>query len=848
MRIGKLCPMQLSRIGFNKNARYSVGRIRPFLHSAFTTLPRVPLKRSSIILKASLEDDDSKDEEITNSSDKEEIKSTSNDEEVTNSSNDEEEIKSTSNDEEVTNSSNDEEAKANSSDEEDTDEDEDETPVVTSSFFQSKEEKEEEEEEESKPIEREEEEQEEQENASFEKLILSGGDFDDLDAEWKVLNKKLRPIRKSYYDGSAYNSHELPPTPIKKLEEFPYDPLPEFKMLLGDLLEEAQMMKEAMEVKEKYGEVVLTGLQSQAKRVRKGDLYFARVTNEYDGIAAIPTAIENGAIAIIASDENVTSQDLLLSARTNDENKGSQNDVFSEQDASTNQIAFLTVSSINEVMGRLGCIFYDYPSSKMKIIAICGTRGKTSVAWILRSILHEFGASTGMMSDTEYSINHDLLDVDGEIFVPDEEDPAYHRVAATPYHLLPFKGRYMAPEAVPDPLQVQRVLAGIAHRGAQACVIECPLASIADLRLNNIDFDLALFLNLEREPDDTDEIFEAKCSLSGAIFSELDTPEAQRAIVNIDDENAQVILDKSKEVPVVTFSLNDPQADVWTESVSYTIWESEMIIVTPLGKMQIITPLIGVAHVYNILASVAASISVDISLPQIVAGIESLDAIPGRCQVVDEGQEFSVVIDNADTPQRLKSLIQNIRSCTPKRMFLVFGATQYHSREVRAELGNVAYYEADIVLITTDSPGWESPDTVISDIVAGFPRDLLEKYELWVMSPWQDPGRVPWWFEQWLFQAQNEVGRHIVEDRGLAIRGAIGTARKGDIVLITGRGSRDFSLWLNKDEKPIWTWFDDKTEVEDALFKLPHLLKSQIVTDKLPWIEPKDTSDRKRHP
>lgn len=180
-------------------------------------------------------------------------------------------------------------------------------------------------------------------------------------------------------------------------------------------------------------------------------------------------------------------------------------------------------------------------------------------------------------------------------------------------------------------------------------------------------------------------------------------------------------------------------------------------------------------------------------------------------------------------------------------MFLVFGCSFYHSREERAEIGSAAHYHADFVIFTSDSPGSESPDSVIDDIVAGFPEEVMRRSSLWVLSPWQDPGRVPWWFEEWLFDAQSEVKRYVVEDRSLAIRGAIGTAKKGDVVVIAGRGDRDFSWWVDKDDQPFKAWYEDRKEVRDALTKLPHLRKSQVVTDHLPWEEPEVASSSNHH-
>ena len=143
-----------------------------------------------------------------------------------------------------------------------------------------------------------------------------------------------------------------------------------------------------------------------------------------------------------------------------------------------------------------------------------------------------------------------------------------------------------------------------------------------------------VYTNLESEDRDTKDTFKQKKSIYARLFRKMNIPDGQRVIINIDDPHAQEFIDQSSEVPVVTYSVLNTTADVNTESVSSTIWESEAIIRTPLGKMQIITPLVGKHNISNILASVATAISIGIELQTVVTGIESLDDIPGR-SVID---------------------------------------------------------------------------------------------------------------------------------------------------------------------------------------------------------------------
>ena len=99
------------------------------------------------------------------------------------------------------------------------------------------------------------------------------------------------------------------------------------------------------------------------------------------------------------------------------------------------------------------------------------------------------------------------------------------------------------------------------------------------------------------------------------------------------------------------------------------------------------------------------------------------------------------------------------RLCGPRRLFLVFGCKGDTDKEYRAEMGRVAHVKSDLVIITNDCPRYDAPEDIVADVVEGFPEEIRERYALWVCSPWQDPARTPWWFEEWLYQAQRENRR-----------------------------------------------------------------------------------------
>ena len=276
------------------------------------------------------------------------------------------------------------------------------------------------------------------------------------------------------------------------------------------------------------------------------------------------------------------------------------------------------------------------------------------------------------------------------------------------------------------------------------------------------------------------------------------------------------------------------------ESASFSIWESEVVVRTPLGKLQIISPLLGKHNVYNILAAVATAIALKVPLTKIVAGIEAVEVIPGRCEIIDDGQDFSVIVDEAGTPESLDLMLSSLQG-NAKSIFTVVGARGEEDRSTRSRLAEVAHARSDYVIFTNDSPRREEPEQIMQDLISGLPDEVVNKYAGYVYFPFQDQGHVPLWFEPYLQRAQRECKRYVMEDRFSAIRAAIGTAGPGDVVVIAGRGHNDCMEYWDGDYDNAGVlegWLDDRVEARSALQKLSILKQlddGQLERKTLPW-------------
>lgn len=484
----------------------------------------------------------------------------------------------------------------------------------------------------------------------------------------------------------------------------------------------------------------------------------------------------------------------------------------------------------------LAAAFYERPSERMTTVAVTGTNGKTTIAWLMRSIFEEMGQLCGMLGTVEYALATDRLTLSGDLWAPDAPDPTLQRESSVPFWAVPYEGKYSVPCTTPDAISAQRLLAGMADRGATACVMEASSIGLDQGRLSYVDHDIAIFSNLTRDHLDY-HLNEASYRFAKSrLFHALRDPARQRAIINLDDPNAQYMADAAQRVPVVTYSFSNDAADVYAQQVRFSIWETDLLVQTPMGRLQIITPLIGRPNAYNVLACVAAAISINIDLTDIVSAIENAEVVPGRFEIIDEGQDFSVVVDYAHTPDALNQLLDTVRECNCRRILLVFGCGGDRDAGKRPYMGEIAHYKADIVILTNDNPRTEAPDAIIQDIVSGFPEEITQRHPNSVYNYLQDVGRVPSVFEEELLEWQGEVKRYVMEDRFSAIRAAIGTAQKNDVVVIAGKGHEDYIEYCDIDGNPLKAWFDDRVEARNALSKLPYLQQIPYLDRKnLPW-------------
>ncbi len=389
----------------------------------------------------------------------------------------------------------------------------------------------------------------------------------------------------------------------------------------------------------------------------------------------------------------------------------------------------LVVRSVREAMGPAAAAVHGHPSASLTVVGVTGTNGKTTTVHLLRSVLEAAGRSTRMI------------------------------------------GTLTGARTTPEATDLQRTFAEFRRSGVDAVAMEVSSHALAQHRIDGTRFDVAVFTNLSREHldyhRDMSSYFQAKARLFEPDLTE-------RAVVNLDDPHGRLLLDAAR-VPTAGFSLDDASSLELGLRQSRFWWRG----------VQVECPLAGALNVSNALAAATAGAELRIDPPTIASGIAAAGPVPGRFEVVDAGQAFLVVVDYAHTPDGISQLVAAARQLAgDHRVILVFGAGGDRDRSKRPEMGRAAA-AADVVIVTSDNPRSEDPNTIIDAVVAG------------------------------LAPASDTVELSVEPDRRAAIHSAVAAARRGDIVLIAGKGHETTQI-IDARELP----FDDREVAREALHQL----------------------------
>lgn len=392
------------------------------------------------------------------------------------------------------------------------------------------------------------------------------------------------------------------------------------QMALAGLLDKSGVLPLSV-----YGDldVSITGIQQDSREITAGDLFVCCAGTKTDGHLFISEACDRGAAAVLV-DKEINKDEILGCCK-----------------------ALVIVDNTNSLLPVLAATFYGQPSRSLSVVGITGTNGKTTTASLIKSVFDAAGSRTGMLGTLGYFHGDNKLE---------------------------------APNTTPGAVIVQRLMAEMVDSGTNALVMEASSHGLEMGRCDEIDFDVAVFTNLTRDHLDFHGTEEEYRKSKGKLFARMVDPGRHRKVVNIDDPSASYFIAQGNaDVPVLTFGMENKDADVKPLKLEHSLFGTRVMIGTPQGILEITSRMVGRYNVYNILAAVAVGIAVGAPLEDIVEGIEGVKGVPGRCELVDEGQAFAVVVDYAHTPDALSRLLDAMRELGPRRIITGMYATSHLS-------------------------------------------------------------------------------------------------------------------------------------------------------------------------
>ena len=462
-------------------------------------------------------------------------------------------------------------------------------------------------------------------------------------------------------------------------------------------------------------------IEYDSRKVSAGSVFVAVSGLESDGHEFINDAVEKGCAALVVSSDRA--------------------DEFRKY--AEKGIALLLSDDTRKSLSRLSSVFCGNPSATLHVTGVTGTNGKTSITYLLESVFSECGIKSAVMGTINYRWGGHSVE---------------------------------APNTTPESREIQYMLKQMADDGVTHVVMEVSSHALELNRVDDVEFDIAVFTNLTGDHIDFHKTMDKYCEAKRKLFYLLNaSPKSGKtAVVNTDDSYGKVIAADCVEMNfnTVTFGFTE-NADViiLEDSVKNKITGLSYDFSDSGVNRSLNLKLAGKFQAHNSIAAYASAINAGLFPEAVCAGLEKLESVPGRLQVLDPGKGFFMVVDYAHTPDALLKLLQSVSEMEHNRVLTVFGCGGDRDRTKRPVMGGIAADNSDFAIVTSDNPRTEDPEAIIEEIIAGIKKEN--------------------------YMAES--------DREKAIEKAVNMAEADDIIVIAGKGHEDYQI-IGKTKRH----FDDR--------------------------------------
>lgn len=475
------------------------------------------------------------------------------------------------------------------------------------------------------------------------------------------------------------------------------------------------------------------GLCLDSRLVKPGDVFVAVPGLDHDGRDYISQALKAGAVAVLAEKNDFGSK------------------VFSSSDSRV-----VLITGLNQQLSEIAGRFYSDPSDQLILTGITGTNGKTTCSLLLAQLFSLIKESKDCPVGVIGTLGCGAV-VNGR--------PDFQETGMT----------------TPDAITTQSILSDYVAQNVERVVMEVSSHSLVQYRVQALAFNTAVFTNLSRDHLDYHGDLVSYASAKMQLFT---MPGLEHAVINMDDPvgaemAAEIASQLFPAIEVIGYSLTNPNTSVYVERIVLSPQGITAYVYTPWGEGELNSQLVGRFNLQNLLAVISIACLQGMSFCSVLAVLPQLKPVSGRMELISvEGSEESIdkkgapqiVVDYAHTPDALKNTLEILREHCGGKLWCVFGCGGDRDQGKRPLMGEVASKLADHVVVTSDNPRSEDPESIIKDICDGLIDDGL-------VNGLSESCQVD-----------------VILDREQAIHLAIQSASQGDVVLIAGKGHESYQL------------------------------------------------------
>lgn len=454
-------------------------------------------------------------------------------------------------------------------------------------------------------------------------------------------------------------------------------------------------------------DVIISGISFDSRKTKKNDIFVAIDGADEDGHKYIDNAIQKGVAAIVITKE----YDFYRSKYP--------------------QVATILVEDSRIFLAQSSALFFDYPSKNMNIIGITGTKGKSTISYMIKNIFDKADLKSAVIGTIGISYNNKLIETN---------------------------------TTTPSSYELNQIFSEIRNEKISNCIMEVSSISMKMNRVYGLHFNIGMYTNLtqahitQREHPTFEDYYNSK----KLIFEK-----SEIMLVNIDDDNVEKALNEylvsdhyiKTNNRIISIGI-DKKADITAKNILYKNDKSSFIYKGLNKCFDVLIDIPGRFNIYNSLFAITAALLNDVDIIHIQNGLSDVQ-VRGRCEKVDIGKDYTMMIDYAHTPDSLLKILQAVRETkTSGRIITLFGCGGDRDKSMRPMMGKISGENSDLSIITSDNSRTEKPEKIISMIEDGI---------------------------------KQTNGQYIcITDRTEAIRYAMKIAKKDDIVILAGKGNETY--------------------------------------------------------